>query len=155
MEALSTLKTDKKDSKNRIVNVYVSGDVFQTLTYFRKQSRISLSKYIVILIKSKLEASNVNNGGLSVIDASRFNDRFDVYSLRLDDRKKLGVSVDDELYSQLKEFSNRNGTTMSEVIRVFINEHIASHEDIVSKYNAEISSKALNERQFEMYIDLG
>ena len=155
MKALSICETDKKESRGKIVNFYVSGDVYQTLTFLRKQERISLSKYMVILIRSKLKESDTTNDGLSVINASRFNDKFDVYSIRLDDRKKLGVSMDDELYSRLKRFADMNGTTMSEVMRVFADEQIASREDIVSKYNDEISRKSQKEKPFEMYIDLG
>ena len=155
MELALDLTSNRETKKYNTINAYLTGDVYKKIREMAFDNSISMSCYAVKLVESFLSIikDDINEYRRQSL---RFKNRFQVYSTKIKEKRKIGVVLNDDSYNRLKNFSIDNNITMSEIIRVLINDDIDNGTVYSNMSNGYKHEQILpQEDKFEMYIDLG
>lgn len=155
MELALDITSNRETKKYNTINTYLTGDVYKKIREMAFDNSISMSCYVVKLVESFL---SIIKGDINEYrrQSLRFKNRFQVYSTKIKERRKIGVVLNDDSYNGLKNFSIDNNITMSEIIRVLINDDIDNGTIYGNMSNGYRHEQILPQKdKFEMYIDLG
>lgn len=122
----------------------VSGETYSRLQELATENRMTKSMLVRIMI---------DNFFLSNKENVVFRDKSVCFNLRIPDRKKLGVSLDNFVYRKLGLIAKSEKTTIAEVLRAIVEYYIDNIGECQNLLRAKIKLP-IEEEAFEMYIDL-
>lgn len=150
-----TLKAEAvTEPKYKIINVYLDDDTYTKLKLCASGKVVTVTRYISLLVADFFDSTGDTLAELCRT-TSRFKSKDQVYSLRLSDRKKVGISLKYDLYVKLKRYSSNFDIPMSEVIRVLIEDDVNNSDTAKELRSMATKIPAKEQNAFEMYIDLG
>lgn len=122
----------------------VSGETYSRLQGLASENRMTKSMLVRIMI---------DNFFLSNKESIVFRNKSVCFNLRIPDRKKLGVSLDNFVYRKLGLIAKSEKTTIAEVLRAIVEYYIDNIGDCQNLLRAK-TKLPIEEEAFEMYIDL-
>ena len=143
-------QTDKK--KQRVINTSISLSLYRRIEEESVKRQVGPSRVIIDAVNEFL--SNTKDCSDSIISFKKIQQ---LYSLKISNSRRVGLGLNEEEHYMLKSFSERNNTSMSEVVRAILENKFS--EDDTSEYVSETSKgntgeNVCNNKEFVMYIDL-
>ena len=136
--------------KCHTVNAYFANEFAENIKYVCKQEEVSISRFMCRVFDDfidKFDACEDKDGMLR-----KFRVKDICSSSRYDNRKGVGICLDDERYNRIKEICEKRDTAISEVFRVLAKEYMEENPKMNNLAPFHIANAG--KQTFQMYIDL-
>lgn len=148
------MKQDKSETKSQtedkscVLSVCVDEEMYKKIKEIAKSERTTVSYETKLIIMKFVMEYDPFYPQLKVKAGNELR------NMRFESRKRFGVKIDKYYNDRLKDIAYQNETSMSEVIRSLIKDYINEYEKSKKDNKDEYSHALIEEKPFEMYIDL-
>lgn len=134
---------------DHVVNTYLPGDLYDKMRNISMDGGMSVSRFLNMLFDDFISSEDNRRDGIENI---QFKTKAECSYFRVQKRKSVGIILNDDKYNRLKKICDERNTTVSEVFRVIVKNHI---DGLIDSRDARYSLPCTDGNGFQMFIDLG